>query len=131
MARHREYYKGKVVASPSLGLGESCEFVFAHGSSVHQKCFSYTLTNLLFGLCTSVGIIKLLVDLPNPHLGAPTRSSTPEMLWTRERTPTLPSIVFAFGLVVESIEELRGASTMVQELMSFEYFCNYKFNKLV
>jgi hypothetical protein len=33
------------------------------------------------------------------------------MLRTRERTPTLfPSVVFTFGLIVESIKELGGAS---------------------
>ncbi len=46
--------RGKVVASPSSGHGESCESMFAHGSSVHQKCSNYALTNLLFGLCTSM-----------------------------------------------------------------------------
>jgi len=37
-----------------MGSGESCEsyeFVFVHGSSVHQKYYNYALTNLLFGLC--------------------------------------------------------------------------------
>jgi hypothetical protein len=29
--------KGKVVASPSLGHGESCEFMFACGLSMHQS----------------------------------------------------------------------------------------------
>jgi len=42
------------VGSPSPGHGESSEFVFARGSSMHQKCFNYALTNLLFGLCRSV-----------------------------------------------------------------------------
>ncbi len=46
--------RGKVVIPPSLGLGESCESVYAHGLSVHQKCFKYTLTNLLFSLCRSI-----------------------------------------------------------------------------
>jgi len=32
--------RGKVVASPSLGYGESCEFVFACGSFVHQSVVS-------------------------------------------------------------------------------------------
>jgi hypothetical protein len=35
---------------PSPNYGRSCEFVYAHGSSVHQKCSNYALTNL-FGLC--------------------------------------------------------------------------------
>jgi hypothetical protein len=43
--------RGKVVASPSLIHGESCESMFAHGLSMHQKCSNYALTNLLFGLC--------------------------------------------------------------------------------
>jgi hypothetical protein len=39
---------------PSLGGGESYESEFAHGSSWHQKCSNYALTNLLFGLCKSM-----------------------------------------------------------------------------
>ncbi len=61
--------KGKVVASPSPGHGESCESVFARGLSVHQKCFNYALTNLLFGLWRFVGIIDLLVSHPSHILG--------------------------------------------------------------
>jgi hypothetical protein len=38
------------VASLSPGRGESCKSMFARGSSVHQKCSNYALTNLLFGL---------------------------------------------------------------------------------
>ncbi len=45
---------GKVVASPTSSHGESCESVYACGLFVHQKCFNLALTNLLFGLCTSV-----------------------------------------------------------------------------
>jgi hypothetical protein len=55
MVRHREYYKGEGGGFPqSSGHGESYEFVFAYGSSMHQKCLNYALTNLLFGLCRSV-----------------------------------------------------------------------------
>jgi len=55
MVKHREYDKREGGASrPSLGHGESCEFVFAHGSSLHQKCYNYTLTNLLFDLYRSM-----------------------------------------------------------------------------
>jgi len=43
--------------------------------SVHQKCFNYALTNLLFGLCRSVWMIELLVNLPSPILSW--SSSTP------------------------------------------------------
>jgi hypothetical protein len=53
----------------------------------------------------------MLVDLSSPHPKVLARPSTPEVLRTRERTPTLfPSHVFIFGLVVESIKELEGAS---------------------
>jgi hypothetical protein len=50
----RKYYKEEGGGiPPSSGHGESCEFVFARGLFVHQKCSNYTLTNL-FGLCRSV-----------------------------------------------------------------------------
>jgi len=79
VARHREKYKGRRWwLLPSLGRGESCEFVFARGSSVHQKCSNYMLTNLLFGLCRSMWIIELLVALPSPHPIIPARRSTPK-----------------------------------------------------
>ncbi len=96
----------------SLGDGESCESMFAHGSSVHQKCSNYPLTNLLFGLCRSVWIIDSLVIRLNPHLKTPACPFTPEVIWTKERTPTpYPFDVFSFGLIVESIKEIGGAST--------------------
>jgi hypothetical protein len=46
--------RGKVVASPKSGPCCVCEFVFARGLFVHQKCSNYALANLLFGLCGSV-----------------------------------------------------------------------------
>jgi len=51
MAGTNNTIRGKVLASPSLGCGESCESVYARGLSMHQKCYNYALTNLLFGLC--------------------------------------------------------------------------------
>jgi hypothetical protein len=79
VARHREQYKGgRWWLLPSLGRGESCEFVFARGLSMHQKCSNYILTNLLFGLCRSMWIIELLVTLPSPHLIILARRSTPK-----------------------------------------------------
>ncbi len=94
-----------------MGRDDSCESVFAHGLTMHQKCFNYALTNLLFGLYKSMQIIDLLVTHPSPHPKAPIGPFTPEMLRARERTPTpYPSIVFTFGLVVESIKEFGGVS---------------------
>jgi hypothetical protein len=85
--------------------------VFAHGSSMHQKCYSYALTNLLFGLCRSMWVVDLLVNFPSPHPGALACPFTPEVLQAKEHAPTpFPSIVFTFGFAVESIKELGGAS---------------------
>ncbi len=76
------------------------------------KWSNYALTNLLFSLCMFVQVIELLVNLPSPHLGALACPFTPKVLWTRECGLTLsPSVVFTFGLVVESIKELEGVST--------------------
>jgi hypothetical protein len=99
--------RGKVVASPSLGHGESCESVFARGLFMHQKFSNYTLTNLLFGLCKSVWVIELFVNLLSSHPRAPTCPFTPKVLRARERTLILsPSIVFTFGLAVNPSKSL-------------------------
>jgi hypothetical protein len=45
--------RGKVMVSPSLGHGESCESMFAHGLFMHLKCSNYALTKLLFGCSSS------------------------------------------------------------------------------
>ncbi len=93
--------------------GEFCEFMFTRASFVQQRCFNYALTNLLFGLCRSMSIIDLLVNLLSPHPRAQTRLSTLEMLQARKSAPTpfpFPFIVVTLRLVVESIKELGGAS---------------------
>jgi len=59
MASHRDYSKGEGVGFLNFGYGESCEFVYACGSSMHQKCLNYALTNLLFGLCKVYQIMWL------------------------------------------------------------------------
>jgi hypothetical protein len=55
-------------------------------------------------------VIDLLVDLSNPHPETPTCPFTLEVLRAKEHTPTPPSIVFTFGLTIESIKELGGVS---------------------
>jgi len=114
-AKHKKYYKGEGGGfPPSLSHGESCESMFASGSSVHQRCPNYALTNLLFGLCKSMWVIVLLVNLFNPHHRASTLPSTLEMLRVREHAPTpSPCVVFIFGLAVGSIKELGGASIIL------------------
>jgi hypothetical protein len=77
-------------------------------------CSNYALTNLSFGLCRSMWIIDLLINLSSPHLGAPARPSTLEVLRAKECAPTpFPFDVFIFRLIVESIKELEGASIVV------------------
>jgi hypothetical protein len=109
MAKHREYYKGEgggfLQVQVMVSLVSPC---FAHGESMHQKCSNYTLTNLLFGLCRSMWVIKLFINLFSPNHRAPTRPSTAEVLQAKECTLT-PFVIFTFGLVVESIKELGGA----------------------
>jgi hypothetical protein len=96
---------------PSPSRGESYESMFAHGSFVHQKCCNYTLTNLLFCLSKSVWIIYLLVILPSPHPGAPTRPFTSKVLRTREHAQLLVLSLFSpFGLIIESIKRFGDAS---------------------
>jgi hypothetical protein len=55
------------------------------------KVFELCTSQLLFGLCRSLWIIELLVNLPNPHLGALAHSFTPKVLQVKEcaTTPTL------------------------------------------
>jgi hypothetical protein len=79
MAMHKEYYKGEGGDfPPSPNRGEFYVSIFAHGSSVHQKCSTYALTNLLFVLCKSVWIIDLFFTLPNPYPRAPACLFTPQ-----------------------------------------------------
>jgi hypothetical protein len=60
--------RGNVVASPKSG---SWWVLWIHACPwiVHAlKCSKYALTNLLFGSCRSVWVIKFLVNLLNPIL---------------------------------------------------------------
>ncbi len=103
--------RGKVVASPNPSCGGFCEFVFAHDSSVHQKCSNYALINLLFGLCKFMWIIDLFIICFSPHPEAPTCLSILEVLRIRECIPIpYPFVIFTFGFVVESIKEFSGVS---------------------
>jgi len=109
MDKHIEYYKGEGCGFPSsLGRGESCESIFAHGSSMHQKCSNYKLTNLLFGLCRSMWIIGLLAIHFSSHPKVPACPSTPEVIWIKKHTPApYPFVVFTFGLAIKSMEVFK------------------------
>jgi len=58
--------RGKVVASPKFGLWWVL-WIYVCSWLVHApKCCNYALTNLLFGLCRSVWVNEVLVNLPSP-----------------------------------------------------------------
>jgi hypothetical protein len=73
------------------------------------KCSNYALTNLLFGLCKFMWVSELLVNLPSP-------------ISELQHTPTPPSVVFTFRLVVESIKELGGVCQIVLHHQYVLYF---------
>jgi hypothetical protein len=107
---------------PSPGHGESCEFMFARGSSVHQKCCSYALTNLLFSLCRFTRVIDLLITLFSPYPGALAHPFTPKVLRVKECAPTpYPSAIFTFRFAVESTKELGGASMLLYFLLGLRF----------
>ncbi len=58
--------RGKVVASPKFGAWWVLWIHVCPWLIRAPKCFNYTLTNLLFGLCMSLWVIELIVNLPSP-----------------------------------------------------------------
>jgi len=99
--------------------------MFAHGSSMHQKCSDYALTNLLFGLCRFVWVINLIVTFLSPYSRAPTRPSTPKMLRTKEHY--LNSSFFLcvhLGFTFESIKELGSMLVINFLLLIIIFFKN-------
>jgi hypothetical protein len=114
---------GKVVVPPSPGCGEFYESMFAYGSSAHQKCSNYALTNLLLGLCRSVWVIDLLVILPSPYPGALTHPSTLKVLQAKEHTPTPhSSTAFTFNSHLSLLRNL-GVHQCVLFFRFFTIFC--------
>jgi hypothetical protein len=112
---HKILWGGRWWLPPSSGRDESYESVFARGSSMHQKCFNYALTNLLFGFCKFMWVINLLVILPSPYLGVPASPSTPKMLRAMERAPTPhSSVVFTLD---SHLNILRSLGVCHHQLM--------------
>jgi hypothetical protein len=70
--------KGKWWLPLSSGRGESCESMYVRGQFVHQKCYNYALTNLLFGLCKFMWIVDPLVTHPSPYPGILVRPFYPK-----------------------------------------------------
>jgi hypothetical protein len=124
VAKHRVYYKGEGGGFPQIWavICESCEFMFAHGSSVHQRCSNCTLTNLLFNLCRSMWVIHLLVNLPSLHPRAPTHPSTPKCC----ELGNAPQLIFlplssSLDSQLSQSKELGGASL----IMNCESYFNH------
>jgi len=70
----------------------------------------------------------LLVNLPSPHPGSSTHPSTSEVLQAREHTPTPFSyVVVTFGLAIESIKELGGASHKFLIIIKKSLICLWGF----
>jgi hypothetical protein len=66
VARHIVYYKGEGGGFPKSRLWWVLWVCVCPWFVCAPKCSNYTLTNLLFGLCRSVWVIELLVNLPSP-----------------------------------------------------------------
>jgi hypothetical protein len=66
IARHKVCYKGEGDGFPKFGLCWVLWVRVCLWLIRAPKCSNYALTNLLFGLCRHVWVIKLLVNLPNP-----------------------------------------------------------------
>ncbi len=93
--------------------------MFTHGLSMHQKCSSYALTNLLFGLCRFMWVIELLIICPSPYLWALTRPSTLEVLGMKEQTlsqPNLRLITKARAFKVASPKEDRESHLVLSRV---------------
>jgi len=109
MASHRNYYKGEGGGFPQIwfvvNLVSSC---MSHGSSMHQKCSNYALTNLLFGLCKSIQIIDPLATCFNPHPIALAHPFYPQ-------NPNFFFVVFILTLALKSFKEFWGVSTIASK----------------
>jgi len=121
--------RGKVVASPKFGPWWIMWVRVCSWLVRAPKGSNYALTNLLFGLCRSVWVSDLLVNLPSPILELQHAPLTLKC-WPREHTPTLSlSVIFFFGLVAELIKELGGASTRL--IVFMHCICNFVFCKMI
>jgi hypothetical protein len=81
VTKHIVYYKGEGGGFPQVRAVMSFLNLCL---PMHQRCSNYALTNLLFGLCKSVWVIKLIVNHHNPLPRALTHPSTLEVLQAKE-----------------------------------------------
>ncbi len=73
--------RGKVVASSKFGSWWVLWIRVCPWLNRAPKCSNYELTNSLFGLCRSMWVIELIINLLSPHPGASTHPFTHEVLW--------------------------------------------------
>jgi hypothetical protein len=106
-----------------LSPSRSWECVIAHGSSVHQKCSNYALTNLLCGLCKFVWIIDSLVICPSPHPRT-LAPSTPKVLRATKHTQLL--ILSLFSTLDSRLSLSRSLG--VYQKNSFPFFLHFTFS---
>ncbi len=66
MARHKVFYNGEGGGSPKSKLWWLLWVHVCLWLICAPKCFDYALTNLLFGLCRSIWVSELLVNLLIP-----------------------------------------------------------------
>ncbi len=103
--------------------------MYAHGSSMHQKCSNHALTNLLSGLCWFLWIIDLVITCLRLHLIAPVCLSALEVLRTRERTLILFFRCFHFWTHIWVFQRMWGASimfkTIVEQIERYGGFYSY------
>jgi len=117
-----------VVASPSSGHGEFCESMYVCGLSMHQKCFNYALTNLLFGLCKSIWTMNPLVICPSPHFETLTHPSYPWKVVNKKMYPN--SFFHCFHLLDSHFNLSRSLGVCQLQLLVFIamiFLCNKLF----
>ncbi len=90
--------RGKVVASPKFGPWWVLWVRVAHDSSEHQTCSNYALTNLLFSLCMSVWVNKLLVNLLSPIPKLQHAPLPPKCCKPRSMPQLLTLLLFSFQI---------------------------------
>jgi hypothetical protein len=104
MAKHKVYYKGEGGGFPQVRATVS-------PMSPCTKMLQLRTNQLVVWFMQAHVSNWITCQSSYSHLGALARPSTPKVLWARERAPTFfPFVIFSFGLAVESIKELGGAS---------------------
>jgi hypothetical protein len=111
MAKHRIYYKGEgggfLQVQAVVSLVSPCLPIVRPCTKVLQLCTNQIIVKFV-QVCVSDWIAY---QSSQSHSKAPAHPYIPKMLWAKKCTPIFsPFAILVFGLVVESIKELGGAS---------------------